>query len=508
MGARHTDADLFHQWEEAEDRAEKWEQTCREERRQHKAEIADLRAEFREEMAGLRSEFMDRVNRTETENRKLKAENQALKEDNERLKSIINNDSNNSSLPPSSDQKPGKRKANEYNGRDRSGKKRGGQPGHKGKALKKETAEALISSGQVKHEVIDLGEKSNAYITKYEIDIETAVVVREYRYHAEAAEKKPRIPEKHHSDVSYGNGIKGMAAMLYSVGVLSNERMLDFINGITNNVLRISAGGMYKFIQQFAARIDPRIRQLKEDLLNAPVLCTDATGISVNGTQQHIRNISTADSVVYIGMDKKNLQNLKRTPLGRFMGTLVHDHETALFHFGTAHAECNVHILRYLTKNSEDTGNKWSEAMKKWLCDMNKARKRRIADGQSFTEDELAAMEEQYTTLLRQGQAENEATKPKWAKKEEASLLRRLEKYRDSHLLFLRRFDIPFDNNLSERDLRKIKNRQKMSGGFRDESGRDMFCSILSFIETCKRRSLPVFQSICAALHDDALFGW
>ncbi|MBR4806461.1 MAG: SPOR domain-containing protein, partial [Alphaproteobacteria bacterium] len=39
---------------------------------------------------------------------------------------------------------------------------------------------------------IDIGEKRNAYITKYEIDIETAVVVREYRYHAEAAEKKIR----------------------------------------------------------------------------------------------------------------------------------------------------------------------------------------------------------------------------------------------------------------------------------------------------------------------------
>ena len=460
MGARHTDADLFHQWEEAEERAEKWEQTCREERRQHKAEIADLRAEFRQEMAEMRSEFMDRVNRMETENRKLKTENQALKEDNERLKSIINNDSNNSSLPPSSDQKAGKKKANEYNGRERSGKKRGGQPGHAGKTLKKEDAEALIASGRVKHEVIDIGEKSGAYVTKYEIDIETSVVVREYRYHAEAKDKKPKLSKEHHSDVSYGTGIKGMAAMLYSVGVLSNERMLDFINGITNNVLRISAGGMFKFVQQFAARIDPRIRHLKEDLLNAPVLCTDATGIYVNGTQQHIRNISTADSVVYIGMDKKNLQNLKRTPLGRFVGTLVHDHETALFHFGTAHAECNVHILRYLTKNSEDTGNKWSEDMKKWLCDMNKARKRRIADGQPFTKDELTTLESQYTAILRQGQAENEATKPKWAKKDEASLLRRLEKYRDSHLLFLRRFDVPFDNNLSERDLRKVKNRQ------------------------------------------------
>ena len=458
-------------------------------------------------MAGLRCELLDHVKQVEMENAALKAENKALKEDNERLKSIINNDSNNSSLPPSSDQKPGNKKANEYNGRERSGKKRGGQPGHKGTALKKEDAEALIAGGRVKHEVIDVGDKRAAYTTKYEIDIETAVIVREYRYHTEVEEKKPQIPEKHHSDVSYGNGIKGMAAMLYSVGVLSNERMLDFINGITNNVLNISAGGMYKFVQQFAARIDPRIRQLKEGLLNAPVLCTDATVISVNGVQQYIRNISTADTAVYIGMEKKNLNVLKKTPLGRFMGTLVHDHETALFHFGTANAECNVHILRYLTKNSEDTGNTWSEVMKKWLSDMNKTRKRRIADGQPFTKAELAALEAQYMDILQQGRAENEATKPKWAKTDEASLLRRLEKYRDSHLLFLRRFDVPFDNNMSERDLRKVKNRQKMSGGFRDESGRDMFCTILSFIETCKRRSLPVFRSICAALNGDALLG-
>ena len=466
-----------------------------------------MRAEFRREIAEMRGELKGEIQHLEGRIEELKTENQALKEDNERLKSIINNDSNNSSLPPSSDQKRGKKKANEYNGRERSGKKRGGQPGHKGKALKKEDAEALISGGQVKHEVIDVGKKSAAYISKYEIDIETTVVVREYRYHTETAEKKPRIAEKHHSGVSYGNGIKGMAAMLYSVGVLSNERMLDFINGITNNVLHISGGGMYKLVRQFAARVEPQVRQLEEDLLNAPVLCTDATGVSVNGTQQHIRNISTADTAVYIGMDKKNLKNLKKTPLGRFVGTLVHDHETALFHFGTAHAECNVHILRYLTKNSEDTGNEWSETMKKWLSDMNKARKRRIAERQPFTEDELTALEAQYTAILRHGQAENEATKPRWAKKDEASLLRRLEKYRDSHLLFLRRFDVPFDNNVSERDLRKVKNRQKMTGGFRDESGRDMFCTILSFIETCKRRSLPVFRSICAALNGDALLG-
>ena len=46
---------------------------------------------------------------------------------------------------------------------------------------------------------------------------------------------------------------------------------------------------------------------------------------------------------------------------------------------------------------------------------MNKARKRRIADGQPITEDELTALVAQYMAILRQGQLENEAAKPQWA---------------------------------------------------------------------------------------------
>ena len=61
---------------------------------------------------------------------------------------------------------------------------------------------------------------------------------------------------------------------------------------------------------------------------------------------------------------------------------------------------------------------------------------------------------------------------------------------------------------MSEHDLRKVKNRQKMSGGFRDEFNCDIFCTIFSFLESCKRRSLPVFQSICCAHNADILLGW
>ena len=35
----------------------------------------------------------------------------------------------------------------------------------------------------------------------------------------------------------------------------------------------------------------------------------------------------------------------------------------------------NVHIIRYLRKNTEETGNIWSDEMISHLCEMNRKRK-------------------------------------------------------------------------------------------------------------------------------------
>ena len=66
----------------------------------------------------------------------------------------------------------------------------------------------------------------------------------------------------------------------------------------------------------------------------------------------------------------------------------------------------------------------------------------------------------------------------------------------DNHLLFIYDFNVAFDNNMSERDLRKVKNRQKMAGGFRKTSGQEMFCNILTIIETLKRRNMGILENI------------
>ena len=99
----------------------------------------------------------------------------------------------------------------------------------------------------------------------------------------------------------------------------------------------------------------------------------------------------------------------------------------------------------------------------------------------SFTEEEL----ERYSRI-----------KGRNAKKEEKMLLNRLEKYRENHLLFLYDFQVYYSNNMSEKDLRICKNRQKMAGGFRTEEGRGMYCRIMSVIGTVKRRGFNIFRSI------------
>ena len=422
----------------------------------------------------------------------LTQENQLLRDDNARLKSILDHDSSNTSLPPSSDQK-GSRPVNTYNGR-----KSGGQKGHKGTTLTKAEAEVKIKSGYCRHVIKEIGTPSpKGYLTKYVIDLDVAPLITELHIYADEAGRF-HVPLEYRSDVTYGPNVKALSVELYSEGVISNDRIAAFLNAAGHGQLGLSDGSVYRFCKGFSERAQESLAHLEERLLNQKVVLTDATVVSVNGKQNYIRNFSEGNAVVYHAMKEKTIQSMKNLPfLREFTGVLVHDPETALYHFGTGHGECNVHILRYLKKNTEDTGHSWSGEMVSLLCSANRERNHQIAQGLgAFPAKERAAFEERYQELIRKGRKQNVETKHRYAKKEEQTLLNRMEKYRQNLLLFLNDFGVPFDNNMSERDLRKAKNRQKMEGGFRKASGNEMYCSILSIIETLKRREMAMLENI------------
>lgn len=443
------------------------------------------------------SRLNDEISGLKKENQRLREENQLLKDDNARLKSILNNDSSNTSQPPSTDQKGGK-PANSYNGRTKTGRKAGGQKGHKGTTLTKADVEEKIRSGRCRHEIRTVGDTSaSTYVTKYIVDLNVETMVTEVRIYADR-DGKLRIPPEYRSDVSYGANVKALAAALYSEGVMSNDRIAAFLNAAGGGMIELSEGSVYSFCRKLAQASGESIRKLEVSLLNERIVATDATTVTVNGEQNYIRNFSAGDTVVYQAMNSKSIPALKKLPfLRKFSGILLHDHETALYHFGTGHAECNVHIIRYLRKNTEETGNKWSEEMIRLLCRMNAERKALKNNGiRSFPDETIIRYEEQYQNLIGKGRDENKKTRHKYAKRDEQALINRMEKYSANHLLFLHDFDVPFDDNISERDLRKAKNRQKMSGGFRKESGNEMYCAILTVIETLKKRKMGMIENL------------
>lgn len=453
-------------------------------------------------------EVMARLDMVEKEHKKevfrlkdeisdLKKENQRLLDENAHLKNIINHNSSNTSRPPSTDQKGGKA-VNTYHGRQKTSRKAGGQNGHKGTTLTKAEVEEKIRSGRCRHEIKTIGNpKASVYVTKYIVDLNVETVITEVRIYADKDGNIP-IPPECRSDVVYGANVKALAVALYSEGVMSNDRIAAFLNAAGGDALGLSEGSVYSFCRKLAEASEESVRHLEEFLLKEKVVATDATTVTVNGKQNYIRNFSTENTVVYHAMNSKSIPVLEKLPfLLEFGGILLHDHETALYHFGTGHAECNVHIIRYLRKNTEETGNGWSGEMIRLLCGMNTKRKELMDRGERiFSEETITEYEGKYRELIQKGRKENKKTPHKYARQDERALLNRMEAYSENHLLFLHDFDVPFDNNISERDLRKAKNRQKMAGGFRKESGNAMYCIILTMIETLKKRKMGMIENL------------
>jgi transposase len=83
------------------------------------------------------------------------------------------------------------------------------------------------------------------------------------------------------------------------------------------------------------------------------------------------------------------------------------------------------------------------------------------------------------------------------------NLVERLAKLQQETLRYLRDFQVPFDNNLAERDIRMMRVQQKVSGSFRSYQGALAFCRIRSYISTIRKHGLSVIDAIMNAFEKD-----
>ena len=417
----------------------------------------------------------------------------------DRLRKQLNNDSGNSSNPPSTDIKPNA--PNTYNGRTKTGKKSGGQKGHKGNHLSREAIEMKIYKGQMQHEIIHHGKRTDAYVSKYVVDLKVSAIATEHRFYENAT-----IPKEFRADVQYGNEIKATVATLAGQGLVASNRIIDMLKSMSNGAFELSDGTIYNFLSEFNTKAQPTVGKITTKLLNDTVICIDETGSRIGNRNMFFRNYSDAFRVLYTANPTKGKKAIEDDGiLPKFAGKLVHDHNTVNYNYGKGNGECNVHIIRYLSAIFDHTYHNWSSDMIKFLLSLKQSKESAIGFGATgFEQADLEAYRKRYDEIVEEGFAVLKTTKSRYYQKEERRLLNRLKKYRDNHLLFAYDFFVPFDNNLSERDLRMIKTKGKVSGCFRSLDGAKTFANLMSIIKTAIKQNIPphvavrsVFSGCC-----------
>ncbi len=167
---------MFRQVQDLMKEISNMKQDMKETKLQHAEEIRTLKLEHQKEVKELKAE-----NQYLREEIRRKDEKITLLETEvDRLKKIVNNDSNNSSNPPSSDNKPNKKISNN---REKSGKKVGGQQGHRPYILAKKDVEENIKNGVFEHKIETHGKPSSKYKSKYILDTKVSVIATEHRFY-------------------------------------------------------------------------------------------------------------------------------------------------------------------------------------------------------------------------------------------------------------------------------------------------------------------------------------
>lgn len=429
-------------------------------------------------------------------------QNQELLLEIERLKNNNNKNSSNSSKPSSTN---GFKKII-TNNRNKSSKKQGGQLNHKGKTLTNEKIEEMIKNNEI-DEIITIEEnktdenKNLTPIIKYEYDIEIKRKVTKHIIYPDTKRNITKYP------VTYGNNIKILNCIL-GQKYMSLDGIQDFIYDTTNNNLLTSKGSFYSWNKEiYNILLETEYKYIQKELMNALVLHVDESPIKINGEQYYLHNISDGKHTLQFVTKHRSQEDIDKFGfLKEYKGIIIHDHYKMYYNYGTDNAECNVHILRYLNAVSEFTNHTWSKELHDLFLDMKNKKEEYIKVGKEYLEDEeYESFKSKYLEILSKAKEERKKDlSTNSYKKEEINLINRLVKYCRNHLLFLKKFFVPFSNNRAESDLRGIKIKQK-TGKFRSIEGANIYAVIKSCISTYKKNDINPYKALKSIFSDNPI---
>jgi transposase len=451
---------------------------------------------------------------------KLATENELLTERLQQLENQLAKDSHNSSKPPSSD---GFNKQKTQSLRRSTSRQTGGQKGHPGQTLKKVDKPNHVIVHRVTGDCCCGASLTNQQVDDYEarqvFDLPPIIIeVTEHRAEIKTCaccgrRHKAQFPEAVTKVTQYGNRVKALAIYLMNYQFIPYERTQEFFNDIF--FLPISQGTLLNFNKSCYHLLEATSNLIKEQIKQSDVVHFDESGLYVTAIRHWLHSHSTEDFTYYDYHKQRGTKAMQDIGiLPDFKGTAVHDHWKSYFTYPCKHGLCNSHHLRELKYISEQYQQSWAQDMISLLCEIKNKVEIEKAYRYRLDEKILHEYEKRYGEILIEGEKANppppinnknkKRGKPKQS--EPKNLLDRLKHFSTATLAFMYDFNVPFDNNLAERDVRMIKVQQKISGTFRSELGAKYFCRIRGFISTARKQKLKVLSSIFDALSNVPVF--
>jgi transposase len=164
----------------------------------------------------------------------------------------------------------------------------------------------------------------------------------------------------------------------------------------------------------------------------------------------------------------------------------------------------NAHHLRELHFIDQQYHQPWANDMAELLLAIKAAVAETPASVVSLAPSELETFEQRYDAVVQAGFEANPMAAPAAEGKKRGrpqqppprNLAMRLRDFKGQVLAFMYDFRVPFDNNQGERDIRMVKVKQKVSGGFRTLEGAKRFGRIRGYISTARKHAKNVFEAI------------
>ena len=445
----------------------------------------------------------------------LEAENAVLRARLAQIERQLGLNSQTSSKPPSSDglQKPVCRTQSLRQSGERPS---GGQAGHPGETLKFSpcpdaiqvhpspelcplcgtSLDGVVIERVHKRQVFDLPRLA-LMVTEYQVEQKTCGGCQQTI--------SGTFPTGVNSPTQYGTKLRAFASYLHHQHFIPEDRVSELMGDVFDS--SFSPGSLGTLTTRLAEVLTPVSEQIAERVKAAAVKHCDETGMRIAGQLQWLHVVSTTLDTWYRVSPKRKAIDA----LDTITGVVVHDHWNAYFQIpGVSHGLCNAHHLRELYALSTIEQETWAGSMSR-LLQLVSQMKHRFSQG--ISEGLQQRLRQVYDQIVaraihwHEGQEPLPQAKP-WGRVKRRvghNLALRLRNYVDTVLRCLSQPEVPFTNNQAERDLRMMKLKQKISGGFRSAVRSEEFACIRSVLSTARKRGMNLLQLLETALLGDVV---